>query len=42
MRRGGTMIGEHRRRLWAIERFCGHKEQADLRVRRYGQRNAAE
>jgi sulfopropanediol 3-dehydrogenase len=25
-----------------IERFWGHKEQADLRVRRYGRKNAAE
>ena len=29
-------------RLCAIERFWGHKEQADLRVRRYGRKNAAE
>jgi sulfopropanediol 3-dehydrogenase len=36
------MIGEYCSRLWAIERFWGHKEQADLRVRRYGRRNAAE
>jgi sulfopropanediol 3-dehydrogenase len=36
-----TMIGEYCSRLCAIERFWGHKEQADLRVRRYGGRNAA-
>jgi hypothetical protein len=29
-------------RLRAIERFWGHKKQADLRVRRYGHKNAAE
>jgi len=34
-------IGEYCSRLCAIERFWGHKEQADLRVRRY-RRNAAE
>ena len=28
-------IGEYCSRLCAIERFWGHKEQADLRVRRY-------
>jgi sulfopropanediol 3-dehydrogenase len=38
-----AMIGEYCRRLCAIERFWGRpKEQADLRVRRYGRRNAAE
>ena len=31
-----AMIGEYGSRLCAIERFWGHKEQADLRVRRYG------
>ncbi|MEM7333906.1 MAG: histidinol dehydrogenase [Chloroflexota bacterium] len=31
-----AMIGEYCSRLCAIERFWGHKEQADLRVRRYG------
>ena len=36
-----AMIGEYCSRLCAIERFWGHKEQADLRVRRYGRRNAA-
>ena len=29
-------IGEYCSRLCAIERFWGHKEQADLRVRKYG------
>src|SRR5690242_3103587 len=37
-----AMIGEYCSRLCAFERFWGHKEQADLRVRRYGRRNAAE
>jgi sulfopropanediol 3-dehydrogenase len=37
-----AMIGEYCSRLCAIERFWGHKEQADLRVRRYGHNNAAE
>ena len=31
-----AMIGEYCSRLCAIEQFWGHKEQADLRVRRYG------
>lgn len=31
-----ALIGEYGSRLCAIERFWGHKEQADLRVRRYG------
>jgi sulfopropanediol 3-dehydrogenase len=35
-------IGEYCSRLCAIERFWGHKEQADLRVRRYGGKNRAE
>ena len=35
-------VGEYCSRLCAIERFWGHKEQADLRVRRYGRKNAAE
>lgn len=30
-----AMIGEYCSRLCAIENFLGHKEQADLRVRRY-------
>jgi sulfopropanediol 3-dehydrogenase len=29
-------IGEYCSRLCAVERFWGHKEQADLRLRRYG------
>jgi sulfopropanediol 3-dehydrogenase len=37
-----AMIGDFCSRLCAIERFWGHKEQADLRVRRYGGKNAAE
>src|SRR3954447_16188512 len=36
------MIGEYCSRRCAIERFWAHKEQADLRIRRYGRRNAAE
>ncbi len=34
-------IGEYCSRLCAIERFWGHKEQADLRLRRYGGQNVA-
>ena len=30
------MIGEYCSRLCAVEGFAGHKEQADIRVRRYG------
>ncbi len=37
-----AMVGEYCSRLCAIERFWGHKEQADLRVRRYDRKNAAE
>src|SRR5919204_2139793 len=37
-----AMVGEYCSRLCAIERFWAHKEQADLRVRRYGRRNVAE
>ena len=36
-----AMIGEYCSRLCAIENFAGHKEQADMRVRRYGGKNAA-
>lgn len=36
-----AMVGEYCSRLCAIENFAGHKEQADLRVRRYGGKNAA-
>lgn len=32
-------IGAYCSRLCAVERFWGHKEQADLRLRRYGGRN---
>lgn len=34
-------IGEYCSRLCAIENFAGHKEQADIRVRRYGGSNQA-
>ena len=34
-------IGEYCSRLCAIENFAAHKEQADLRVRRYGGKNTA-
>jgi len=37
-----AMVGEYCSRLCAIENFWGHKEQADLRVRRYGSAKAAE
>jgi sulfopropanediol 3-dehydrogenase len=30
-----AMIGEYCSRLCEIENFAGHKEQADIRVRRY-------
>jgi sulfopropanediol 3-dehydrogenase len=36
-----AIVGEYCSRLCAIERFWGHREQADLRVRRYGRHNAA-
>lgn len=36
-----ALVGEYCSRLCAIENFAGHKAQADLRVRRYGGRNAA-
>ncbi len=35
-----VVIGEYCSRLCAIENFAGHKEQADLRVRRYAGKNA--
>ena len=35
-----ALIGEYCSRLCAIENFWGHKEQADLRVRRYGSQTA--
>lgn len=34
--KASAMIGEYCSRLCAIENFWGHKEQADLRVQRYG------
>ena len=34
------MIGEYCSRLCAVEGFMGHKEQADIRVRRYGAKKA--
>lgn len=34
-----ALIGEYCSRLCAIENFWGHKEQADLRIRKYGQRS---
>ena len=37
-----ALIGEYCSRLCAIENFAAHKAQADLRVRRYGHKNAAE
>ncbi len=36
-----AMVGEYCSRLCEIENFAGHKEQADLRVRRYGERKRA-
>lgn len=38
-REASVVIGEYCSRLCAIERFWGHKEQADLRLRRYGGRD---
>ncbi|MEC7489006.1 MAG: histidinol dehydrogenase [Pseudomonadota bacterium] len=35
-----VVVGDYCSRLCAIEKFWGHKEQADLRLRRYGGRNA--
>lgn len=35
-----VLIGEYGSRLCEIEGFWGHKEQADLRVRRYGQKTS--
>src|ERR1700709_643082 len=37
---GGAMVGKCCSRVCAIDTFAGHKEQADLRVRRYGGKNA--
>jgi sulfopropanediol 3-dehydrogenase len=36
-----VLIGEYCSRLCALEGFAGHKEQADIRVRRYAGKNAA-
>jgi sulfopropanediol 3-dehydrogenase len=36
-----VMIGEYCSRLCAIEGFAGHKEQADIRVRRHGKGSGA-
>ena len=36
-----ALIGEYCSRLCVIEGFAGHKEQADIRVRRYGGSNSA-
>ena len=38
-REASVTIGEYCSRLCEIERFWGHKEQADLRLRRYGGQN---
>ena len=35
-----ALIGEYCSRLCFIENFAAHKEQADLRVRRYGKKGA--
>ncbi|GIL39577.1 histidinol dehydrogenase [Roseiterribacter gracilis] len=40
-REASAMIGEVCSRLCALEGFAGHKEQADIRVRRYTGKNAA-
>src|SRR5690606_19445179 len=34
-----ALIGAHGSRLSMLEGFVGHAEQANIRVRRYGQRN---
>jgi len=39
-REASVTVGEYCSRLCAIERFWGHKEQADLRLRRYGGQHA--
>jgi sulfopropanediol 3-dehydrogenase len=36
-----VVVGEVCSRLCALEGFMGHKEQADIRVRRYGAAHAA-
>jgi sulfopropanediol 3-dehydrogenase len=37
-----ALVGEYGSRLCTIENFAAHKEQCDLRVRRYGQGRASE
>jgi sulfopropanediol 3-dehydrogenase len=39
-REASVLVGEYCSRLCALEGFMGHKEQADIRVRRYGRRSA--
>ena len=39
-REASVMVGEYCSRLCALEGFAGHKDQADIRVRRYGQHPA--
>jgi sulfopropanediol 3-dehydrogenase len=34
-----VLVGEYASRLCALERFWGHKEEADLRLRRYGRQD---
>ena len=36
-RAASVVVGEYCSRLCALEGFMGHKEQADIRIRRYGQ-----
>jgi sulfopropanediol 3-dehydrogenase len=36
-----ALVGEYCSRLCALERFAGHKAQADLRVERFGQGSEA-
>jgi sulfopropanediol 3-dehydrogenase len=36
-----VLVGEYCSRLCNLEGFAAHAEQANLRVRRYGGRNAA-
>ena len=35
-----VVVGEYCSRLCALEGFAGHKEQADIRLRRYGRENS--
>lgn len=37
-----VVVGEYCSRLCALEGFAGHKEQADIRLRRYGGQNAGQ